>query len=80
MTTRINLQNTPDSPAVRRTTVRFDSAGDTLEGILFTPAEGSGPFPAVVVTGAWTTVKEQMPGTYARALAAKGFAALVFDF
>jgi len=36
--------------------------------------------PGVVVTGAWTTVKEQMPTTYATELANKGYAALVFDF
>lgn len=36
--------------------------------------------PLVIVTGAWTTVKEQMPTTYAKALSERGFAALVFDF
>lgn len=34
----------------------------------------------MVVTGAWTTVKEQMAGTYARELAVRGYAALAFDF
>lgn len=36
--------------------------------------------PLVIITGAWTTVKEQMPTTYAKALSERGFAALVFDF
>lgn len=36
--------------------------------------------PVVVVTGAWTTVKEQMPAVYAQALAERGYAALTFDF
>ncbi|MBO9491621.1 alpha/beta hydrolase [Endozoicomonas sp. G2_1] len=36
--------------------------------------------PVVIVTGAWTTVKEQMPAVYAKALAENGFAALTFDF
>ncbi|WP_229359916.1 alpha/beta hydrolase [Ferrimonas aestuarii] len=34
----------------------------------------------VVVTGAWTTVKEQMPATYAEALVKQGYAAVTFDF
>ncbi|MCA2216563.1 alpha/beta hydrolase [Jidongwangia harbinensis] len=36
--------------------------------------------PAVVVTGSWLTVKEQMPDLYAGRLAAAGFTALTFDF
>ena len=36
--------------------------------------------PVVIVTGAWTTVKEQMPAVYAKALAERGYAALTFDF
>ena len=36
--------------------------------------------PAVIVTGSWLTVKEQMPETYARALAERGYAAFTFDF
>jgi hypothetical protein len=35
---------------------------------------------AVVVTGSWLTVKEQMPLAYARRLAALGYTAFVFDF
>ena len=62
--------------------VEFNSHGTTLAGHLHLPEsyqEGQ-RLPAVVVTGAWTTVKEQMPSTYAAALAEQGFAALVFDF
>ncbi|WP_163508178.1 alpha/beta hydrolase [Fodinicola acaciae] len=36
--------------------------------------------PAVIVTGSWLTVKEQMADRYARALAARGFTAFTFDF
>jgi uncharacterized protein len=36
--------------------------------------------PAVIVTGAWLTVKEQMPHTYAEVLAARGYTVLTFDF
>ena len=38
------------------------------------------PQPAVVVTGAWLTVKEQMPRTYALRLAEQGITAFTFDF
>jgi fermentation-respiration switch protein FrsA (DUF1100 family) len=36
--------------------------------------------PAVIVTGSWLTVKEQMPDRYARALAERGYTAITFDF
>jgi uncharacterized protein len=36
--------------------------------------------PAVVVTGSWLNVKEQMATLYARALAARGYTTFVFDF
>ena len=38
------------------------------------------PQPAVIVTGAWLTVKEQMPRTYALRLAEQGITAFTFDF
>ena len=38
------------------------------------------PQPAVVVTGSWLTVKEQMPRTYALRLAEQGLTAFTFDF
>ena len=76
---RNTLQSTPTPAGVVQHAVTFRSGDAELSGTLFTPT-GDGPFPGVVVTGAWTTVKEQMPGTYARELAARGFAALAFDF
>jgi uncharacterized protein len=36
--------------------------------------------PAVLVSGSWLTVKEQMVHTYATALAAQGYTAFTFDF
>jgi fermentation-respiration switch protein FrsA (DUF1100 family) len=36
--------------------------------------------PAVIVTGSWLTVKEQMADLYARALAERGYTAITFDF
>ncbi|KAB8332283.1 alpha/beta hydrolase [Scytonema tolypothrichoides VB-61278] len=67
-------------PGVNR--VSFQSEGETLVGNLYLPAnyKSGDKLPAVIVTGAWITVKEQMPATYARKLAQQGFAALAFDF
>jgi fermentation-respiration switch protein FrsA (DUF1100 family) len=36
--------------------------------------------PAVIVTGSWLTVKEQMADLYAAALAERGYTAITFDF
>ncbi len=68
--------------AAMKKTVTFESAGQTLAGDLYLPDdyEEGDKLPAVVVTGAWTTVKEQMAGTYAAELADRGYAALAFDF
>lgn len=76
----INLQNTPTKTGVISEAVSFASRGVTLKGTLYKPEGAAGALPAAIVTGAWTTVKEQMPGTYARELAARGIAALAFDF
>jgi uncharacterized protein len=37
-------------------------------------------YPTIIVTGSWTSIKEQMAGLYAKELAKKGFVALAFDF
>jgi dienelactone hydrolase len=36
--------------------------------------------PAVIVTGSWLTVKEQMPAVYAERLTERGYTAFTFDF
>jgi fermentation-respiration switch protein FrsA (DUF1100 family) len=62
--------------------VPFKSEGLSLAGNLFVPEnyqEGT-KLPTVVVTGSWTTVKEQMPNLYAQKLADKGFIGFTFDF
>ncbi|NQE70313.1 hypothetical protein [Nocardia gamkensis] len=56
--------------------VVFDSAGVELVGNLFLP-DTSGPAPAVVVAGTWTSVKEMMADRYARRLAERGYAVAV---
>ncbi len=50
-----------------------------LAANLYLPENKENP-PVVIVTGAWTTVKEQMPAVYAKVLADLGFATLTFDF
>jgi len=44
------------------------------------PADLVEPQPAVIVTGSWLTVKEQMPDLYAAALARLGYTTFTFDF
>ncbi|MCR4265053.1 alpha/beta hydrolase [Nitratireductor sp. ZSWI3] len=70
------------STDVRTRQVSFESDGETLVGTLYVPAEASASakLPGILVTGSWTSVKEQMPGLYAREMAERGFAALAFDF
>ena len=66
--------------AVRK--VQFISEGLVLKGNLHLPAGFSETktYKGIVVTGSWTTVKEQMPDLYAVKLAEQGFVALTFDF
>ena len=68
--------------SIRTERVTFSSAGETLVGNLYIPVgvNTANPRDAVIVTGAWTTIKEQMPALYARKLAERGYVALAFDF
>ncbi|RWE56484.1 hypothetical protein [Mesorhizobium sp.] len=67
------------APRVERVT--FASHGEQIVGDLYLPEDldPARPRPALVVTGAWMTIKEQMPARYAREMADRGFAALTFD-
>ena len=62
--------------------VSFTSEGEKLVGNLFYPEnfDPSKTYPAIVVSGSWTTVKEQMAGLYADKLSKEGFITLAFDF
>ena len=62
--------------------VTFENKNQTLAGNLYLPDDyqAGTKLPGVVVTGAWTTVKEQMPATYAEEMADRGYAVLTFDF
>ena len=57
----------------------FESEGEALVGNLFLP-EGAEPAGIVVAVGPLTSVKEQAAGTYAKAMAERGHAALAFDY
>ncbi len=79
-TLQFSLTNDAEAAQVKKVT--FESNGETLVGNLYLPdeyIEGT-KLPGVVVTGAWTTVKEQMSATYAEKMADRGYAALAFDF
>jgi uncharacterized protein len=59
----------------------FPSDGAVLVGRVYRNVDDLvTPQPAVVVTGSWLTVKEQMPRTYALRLAEEGITAFTFDF
>ncbi|MEM9419490.1 MAG: alpha/beta hydrolase [Planctomycetota bacterium] len=76
------LTSATSAEAARSQRVVFESHGDRLVGDLYLPDsyQPGARLPAVIVTGAWTTVKEQMPARYAAELADRGFATLAFDF
>ena len=61
--------------------IRFSSDGYILAGTLYKPLEfdPNKKYPAILVGGSWTTVKEQMSGLYAQELAKKGFVGLAID-
>ncbi len=59
--------------------VVLPASGVPLAGVLYRPGNARGPLPGVVVTGTWTSVREQMADRYAARLAARGFATLAFD-
>lgn len=59
--------------------VSFEVDGLTLAGHLRIPDDAAGPLPALVFTGPFTGVKEQVAGLYAAALAERGFVTLAFD-
>lgn len=77
---RLNAATNNYKPGINRVT--FFSEGETLVGNLYLPAnyKVGDKLPVVVVTGAWMTIKEQMPATYAQKLSEQGFAAFTFDF
>lgn len=74
-----NNESTPVTMEQTMKAIKLDTNLGQFAANLYLP-EGVEKPPVVVVTGAWTTVKEQMPAVYAKALAEKGYAAVTFDF
>ena len=72
----------PKLKIVEMKKVQFESEGALLVGNLYYPNDynPSKTYPAIVVSGSWTTVKEQMAGLYADKFANEGFITLAFDF
>lgn len=62
--------------------INFESEGLNLVGNLYYPSdyEVGKTYPAIIVAGSWTTVKEQMAGLYAEKIAEGGYITLAFDF
>jgi uncharacterized protein len=59
----------------------FHSQGVPLAARVYRNVESLGVRqPGVIAMGSWLTVKEQMPTTYARRLAERGYTSFVFDF
>lgn len=80
-TAALLIASTAAIAQVETRTVTFENAGTTLSGTLYLPEGHDGSaLPTVVVTGAWTTVEEQMPRVYAEEMVERGFAAFTFDF
>ena len=67
---------------IQTRTVTFENEGATMAGTLYLPDgyRTGDKLPVAIVTGAWTSVEEQMPATYAREMADRGLAAFTFDF
>ena len=63
-----------------RRDVEFASGGETVRGWLYTPEEGAGPFPAIVMAGGWCYVKELVQPHVAQRFADTGLAAILFDY
>lgn len=62
--------------------ITFDRNGLTLVGDLYTPDgfDETRQYPAVIVQGSFSSVKELMPAAYAERFAQQGFVALAFDY
>ena len=64
---------------MQREEIEFNSEESIVRGWFYRP-DGVGPFPTVVLAGGWCYVRELVMPYYAEEFAAKGIAALVFDY
>lgn len=64
----------------REVEFRSDNPQEMIRADLFTPDEGEGPWPVVIMGGGWCYVKELIMPEYAEYFIDKGVAALIFDY
>ncbi len=78
----VHAAGAPTNSGIVQEEVTFDSNGMVLKGHLFLPPNFNADkkYPTAIVTGSWTSVKEQMPDEYASLLAKDEFITLTFDF
>lgn len=79
---KINSEKNKIQKIEKMKKINFKSEGLNIVGNIFYPKnyEPDKKYPAIISSGSWTTVKEQMAGLYAEKLAQKGFITLAFDF
>jgi fermentation-respiration switch protein FrsA (DUF1100 family) len=63
-----------------RRNIEFKSKGEICRGWFYTPDEGKGPFPVVVMAGGWCYVKEIVMPHYADFFVKAGLGALIFNY
>ena len=63
-----------------RRDIQFASGGESVRGWLYTPDEGDGPFPVIVMAGGWCYVKELVQPHVAQQFTDAGLAAILFDY
>lgn len=78
----VKNDSTKLSNEIQMKKINFSSEGAELVGNLYYPKnyDPAQAYPAIIVSGSWTTVKEQMAGLYAEKLAEEGFITFAFDF
>src|ERR671915_351495 len=64
----------------REVEFRSENPDEMIRADLYTPDEGEGPWPVVVMGGGWCYVKELIMPEYARYFLPEGVAALIFDY
>ncbi|GAA6154039.1 alpha/beta hydrolase [Pseudoteredinibacter isoporae] len=64
---------------IEKKKIHFNIANETIIGHLYIPQGGKQPYPAAVVVGPMTSVKEQVAGYYAQKAAMKGLVTLAID-
>ncbi len=79
MRTAASSDESVEATGVELTEVDILAGAIWLAGVLRVPAGSPDPGPALVLTGPFTGVKEQVVGNYAAALAAAGYVTLTFD-